>query len=136
MDVVLLKKTMSTNVNNRRIVILIGAGSATPWGGLITSSLTDFVIKHCTYKNKSNQNYLAYLQEIIFNTTIHGNSDKHSDVNFEVLIEAICFLHQYYSKSRKIEPFEINHIPFEPVKIAELIKDELPEIIYLDEYPK
>ncbi len=79
---------------SKKIVILLGAGAAVPWGGKITNELTDDLINECTFKTNSNLNYLSFLQE---NLAEYYHDKNPSDINFEFILSSIEWLYEYYS---------------------------------------
>jgi hypothetical protein len=118
-----------------RLVMLLGAGSATPWKGMLTKDLTNYIIQNFKTKTQSGLNFLIFLQQYYvdsFNKNKKINIQT-EDVHFEVLISIVEYLTEYYEN--------INQTPFIALRpewidffeINKMFDDELPEKIVLND---
>ena len=93
-------------MQKNRIVMLLGAGAATPWKGILTKDLTKYIIQNFKTKTQSGLNFLIFLQQYYvdsFNKNKKINIQT-EDVHFEVLISIVEYLTEYYEN--------INQTPF------------------------
>lgn len=85
----------------KRIVILLGAGAAVPWGGQLTNDLTDSIIELSQTKTKNGActKFLSFLQLTLadnLNKTKGKDIINRKDINFEILLSLIEYLFEFY----------------------------------------
>lgn len=115
-------------MKKNRTVVLLGAGAALPWGGKLTTELTKTIVQECTFKTKSNKNFLEFLQEHYFDALKRNNSIKKADIHFEILISIVEYLAQYYQNINQTPVIAIRPEWIELFGITKTIADELPII--------
>lgn len=89
-------------------VVFLGAGAAIPWGGQLSSDLTEMLIKDTTFMVKDTMSLAEYVCTQL--NDFYGNKDW---VNFETIIDAIETIFDFYwHKTRKgAGPNFISHFP-------------------------
>lgn len=85
---------METN-NKQRILMILGAGAATAFGGKITKDLTKLCIEQSVFETE-NGKFLKFLQSHYFRR-FHKDKNVDEVVNFEVLVEILQSFYEYYT---------------------------------------
>jgi len=103
---------------NKKLVVLLGAGAAIPWGGPQSSDLLQLFKDDATYKTIEQDNLGKYLCDEVLN--------KIADVNFESMIAALEEIFEYVIAKHNPD----RHIFRTPVHtaISELIEEIYPKI--------
>jgi len=78
-------------MKKKRIVFLLGAGSALSWGGPSTQELLELIKKNNVIKTAFGENVISY-----FVNLLNKSYDNPVNVNFETVISLLEVLYEYY----------------------------------------
>jgi hypothetical protein len=120
-------------MQKNRIVMLLGAGAATPWKGMLTKDLTNYIIQNFKTKTQSGLNFLKFLQQYYvdsFNKNKKINIQT-EDVHFEILISIVEYLTEYYENINQTPIISLRPEWIEFFEINDNFRNELPKIIRL-----
>lgn len=112
---------------SKRILLLFGAGATIPWGGKTSESLTSDVlktnIKHLQTK-KSNEPIGFFLQKLLKD---YYQVDQMSDINFELVLEAIEYLFSYFRNKEFTNPIWARTVFPALFNVEENLLEDIPE---------